>query len=624
MPLQVRVEFAGGCNDRPISTLEVNEFSDCRNVFSRDAVLQNAPIWEPVDNVSLTGNVIFGVGRADGSSVLVFNDYTYAILSAGETPTLSARRPLPGWTGTVEEGEEISGEWLKRGTVLVTSREGYWPVVILPDDTAQTLESLDVRTRRASALTMGLSEQGELFHKNEFPPVRTATRAAVEVTATRRYISIAATEIINKVVIEGTLPATTTAKLWFADEGMIDFDTRENTPDATATAVNNTLTLMADWEVAHGADVDTPFNGDTLAVVGEGQQRIVIELTAPDYDALSITKITGQHTEYLRAILGNRSPHLIAMHLNRLVLAFDDFIQIGLYGRFDGWEFEQERFQQGGDRIEALESHENFLAVFMRDAIYALTGNSYRNWGVDKLCDYSGTTEHRSVVSDLGYLFYDDGNNEPTILAGGGRDVRQVCRHVRQRLKNSRGDNGRPAAHVLANDLVLLMYHGQGDFICYLMDVEALREDRGGAWKVSTWPIDKPGATSVSWSLNDRRVMTVVGGALFRLNPDPEPDERAPATVTYPCVAGDDPTMRTVRRVTVRVSLDCDDDVVLSLVGGASITVPEDRVRALGGACRISLPPLLTPSQLRVSCGRRVLISVTIDYYSRAPGGAGG
>ena len=632
MPNAYIDDFSGGCSDRSPSTLDPNEQELIRNCYSRGGVLRPAPGWERQGAVVPGGyHVVHAVGRPDRTSVLVLasaSDNRVAILSA-DGNTVSPPTIIDGWGGT----REVDATWTPRGTVVVAA--GQWPVVVLPDNTIVTLDSLDVRTRGTDEYRVGVTNEVNLFKKTKDSPQTddfdSEEDEDLTFTAVTEYVSIASTGTFNEVVLKLDDVTGVSATLHFVDD--------EAEPDSdtltfeVVTNADNERVLMAkrDWtpelmaQTSSKAYRDRGTNERDGSTIGVGQVRAFIKLVGQVGKKLKAVEL--RHTQYVREVLLNKQPHLVELHHNRVMLAFNDtFLQFGAYNRLNGWEQRQEYFTTGGDRIKALKTHAGFLAVFMDHAIHAVTGNSDRTWGQAILVDYTGTKTQGSVESDLGYLFFADRTNRIAMLSG--EDVRQVGRHCRDTLTKARG-GGIWATHILEEDTLLLLPHGgpATEPTAFMVDPEALRQDRSGGWKVSFFAIDLPGGpVAASWTTVDRRPMVVVGGTIYRM--DDSPTTVPNMSCRLPLYVGGDPTGNRVRRIVLRVKIEAvsaTDDITMTYLREGlpipPVTVSAAEINRKGGVVRRSVPIFLNVASVLVESRRRPLLSVTMEYFPRYPGG---
>ncbi len=640
MAYSYRQDFSGGVNGRVATALEPVEMEDSLNVYARGGVLEPALGWVLLDAAVPSGKrVLAGVPRPDRTSVVVLHGagagYEYAILAA-DGSALSAARALPGWGGAA--AARVSGVWTPSGTVVVCAAPGLWPVVVLDDNSAVTLESLDVRLRRPGVdYQVGVTALANLFRKDLVSPDVEDLGSGDQVTlaAGQRFVTVASTVTFQAVRLTFDDVAGVAGKLWFLDEdartGATPFD------DADVVAVGSVsgaeLVFEADWDPAMARTSSEGFGGVADAVVGRGQIRAVIRL-AGAYEGKELQAVAVEHRQYLRLVLYGQTPHLVELHRNRVCLAFGDSLQFGPYNRLSGWELRQEYFSYGGDRVVALKSHTGFLAVLMDHAIHAITGNSDENWGVTKLADSVGTAAPESVESDIEWLVFSDRVGRLSMLRGA--DVRQVTRHCARWVDAARG-SGTLATHLIEEELLLVLAHGgavkvtgdalpaaleEGDGLAFVVAPESLRSDVGGGWKVSVFPFIAPGVVAMSWTTVDRRPVVVVGSRLYRL------EGMVPARryVRLPTRSGD-PSGQRVSRVTVTVTVGTPPEgLTLSYVraGGVvlrTVVVGAEEVAQRRGIVRRSVPATLGLVSVIVDSGNQTLLSITVEYYGRHPGG---
>ena len=653
MPLAYRDNFGGGVNERAPALLDVAvEVEDSLNLYSRGGALRRAPGWVDLGPAS-AGRVLAGAGLPDGASVVVLwsetGGYQWALVDtarSGAAPAAAPAEPLRAWPGGAAPAA-VQMRWTPRGTVAVCAQEGCWPYLLdprHPSHPAVLLEERDVRTRAADELDIGVTTKGNLFQAatnlseaetadfdGSVPIALTQTGEATDV----RFLSIACDTAFQQVRLEfGAMVTGMSASLWFVDDGG-RVDMAVEAP-ATASAVGDEITLAVDWSEDLLARSTVAYNGVAGATVGAGDVRAVVELRGVMPGA-TLTRVSVQHAQYLRLVLGNVSPHLVALHRNRLVFGFGNLIQMGMSNRLDGWEPLQEVFQYGGDRLTAIHTHTSFLAVLLAGGVHAVTGDSHYNWGTQKLVDFSGTLASESVASGEGYLVYADADHNLVLLAGA--TVRQVGRHCAAMFAASRG-SGSMALHALTNGMVLLLFHGgeasavsgdvDGDgaavsrWRAFLVDPENLRPDVDGGWRVSVFPFEgPPAAVEQSWTLQDRTPVAVAGGRVYRMEPASAPTQ---AWVKLPGYVSGDPSGHLVRRLTFQVTGGGGSDLVVRYIyGGAlgpALRTASEEVAAQRGIVRWSARPRLGVVSVMVDLGSRLLISVTLDYFRRSPGSA--
>ena len=423
------------------------------------------------------------------------------------------------------------------------------------------------------------------------------------------------------------------------------------TSTAVRDATDNTLTFEVDWDsntlgktstAAFKDEVDDPIPN---ATAGVGWIRAVVELEG-DLTGLRLGErdrefdrdsVQLSHTQYLRVVCSNIAPHLVSYYRNRVVLAFEDTIQFSPYNQIARWEPAQEYFRQGGDRVTGLLAHDNFLAVFQRGAIYAVTGNSDENLGVETLANFSGTTTPASLATDAGFVFYSDVANRLSMLIR-ATDVRQVTRHVQARVDRIVGENGTLAAMVRADDSFLVLAHngpttGDGRS-AFIINPDTLRQDqRTSQWRVSLFPIDLPDPlsepVSLSWQTRERVPVVVVGRYIYSL--DHPTEKMSNSWMRVPLYVGGDASAADVKRVTIKVSVDCDDPLTLRYyaagagyppppAGPVEVTFTAADVFRLRGVVMLTVPVCRDVVEIEVRCGRRVVKSLAMEYHVRESG----
>lgn len=653
-----RDNFAGGACELPLSLLGETEVEDCRNVHARGGVLQQCPEWIPLGVSVPQGKAVkAGVSRPDDTTVLVLWDatagYTVSVVDA-DGATMNDLGDVPDWTAG--DGR-VQGIWNPRGTVLISDQPGNWPAVVLPDDGLDTLDSLNVRVRGEDEYQVGIyngedrlfqssGESGEdVNFKNADPPF------ALSATS---WVTIASDVTFNGITIRLTgTTAGVTGNLYVVDED------GEIASRSTATIDAGALVFNEEWDNELGAVSANRYSIGGVeqegATVGVDGVRMAIELS--NAGSAQIDRIEVRHSQYFRQVCSNVSPHLAAYHRNRLVVAFDNIIQFGFVNDITRWEPRQEYFVQGGDRITAMQSHENFLAVFQRGAVYAVTGSSDRSWAVERLADFSGTDSPDGTASDLGFLLYSDTKHRLTMLLR-ATDVRQIAKHYENKIDQFRGRNGEAAIHPREDDSFLVVYRNgaaqpsdeaseasdrtKDRYVCLLAEPETVRQDpRTAGWRCSLFPVDGPGPDdavhspiTMSWVTRDRVPVVVAGNVMYRFEGPPRGPRKS--WCTLPVYVGGDQSMGDVRRITVQVSVGIADSAGDDGLGGVEVCFyvgvevlgrrlwTADEVYKSQGVLMCTVPVSRAVASACIRGGRRVLLSATLDYVTRVTSGLRG
>ena len=124
--------------------------------------------------------------------------------------------------------------------------------------------------------------------------------------------------------------------------------------------------------------------------------------------AYTVNSIKLAHTQYLRQILANVPPHHGETHNTRLWLAVGTYVQVGQYGSLAGWRQPSKEYLRGTkERVQAVHSVGDALAVFIRSSIFLITGNSEQSWGVTKIDDEYGTIKRDTIQVANGVLWFE-------------------------------------------------------------------------------------------------------------------------------------------------------------------------------------------------------------------------
>ena len=697
MPFGYIDNFAGGMNEREPRTIDEIEVQDCLNVVADGGVFRHAPLWKQLTaTLPADKQVVTGVTRQDGSTVLVFwsnaDQYEYGILNeAGDSisdlaplwrsPTTANPYPLnqnQTPLTVLTEPAPVHGVYTPNGTVLVCEADGYWPFVVfnyndgqpVPSGTrlrfgqyvpvtfdpnlALLLEEQDIRYRQAEDYRVGVQAEERLFspaveagETNNWDPEEDGSQTVTK----DQFVIISSSLPYNFIDIRfaGRNRNLTGVRVWIVDinggSGFRNGVPQDNTVQQIFPSLNNInnfirMQIRMDWDERLAQPSLLNYNQRRAATIGTGQNRIIIQFqfadgTSDEDKTVRLNSLDVRHNQYLRLVCDNKSPHLVTLHRNRVVFAFEDTLQFSPYNRIKRWEPDQEYFREGGTRIKALQSHRNFLAVFMDTAIHAVTGNSYQSRGREKLIDYSGTENPLSTASDLGYLAYEDHSNNINMLLTES-DVRQVLKHVEGRLERTRGRNGKAAFHVLQNDSLILIYHDGDRDTHYVVDPETLREDRGGGWKVSVFPFTGPSGdhtstntVKASWSSLTRIPFCATANHIYRLETNPAVSDLANRQVQYLLALhpGGPPSGYQIQRLVLDIDDSCAHDLSVEYINAfkknrmGQLVYPDAEITRVEGSLLVTVPYSIALLSVDITCaGPRLLRSYAFEYKQTGPG----
>ena len=114
------------------------------------------------------------------------------------------------------------------------------------------------------------------------------------------------------------------------------------------------------------------------------------------------------HTQYLTEIFDFEYPRTIKVHKNHFFLGFENIANHSPYHQATGWRAgDVYYFTEGGRRVEALETHGEYLAVVKDGGIHGIFGNSFANF-YQKYLTKGGTVSTRSVITKGADLFMAD------------------------------------------------------------------------------------------------------------------------------------------------------------------------------------------------------------------------
>jgi hypothetical protein len=144
------------------------------------------------------------------------------------------------------------------------------------------------------------------------------------------------------------------------------------------------------------------------------------------------------HTHYLSQILGDQKPDNVTTHKNHVFMSAQNQVQISAANqiksvpgrsawRADRWEY----FYEGGNKITALRSFNEYLVVVKNSAMFALTGTSWENWGTRPLGKYGGVAK-RGIKSIRGILWMID--HDGLYAFDGGNRVK-VSSHIKDDIE---------------------------------------------------------------------------------------------------------------------------------------------------------------------------------------------
>ena len=445
-----RSDFSGGVSERPPSTLRETVVADSLNLHW-NGVLRPLPSWEPV--ATLPHPVVGGITLPSGK-LLVF---CYDVAAGRHRAYVIPPAGLVAEIADADLGarKRLRATYTHQGVVLTAP--GIWPRLVRDDEAGGWeivgLQDMDRRVRSAFDFRVGpTADQGELFRVGAHDNYRGRLKNEVPYAAVgpALYVAVAAELTFNRVVLKvGAAGSFDVSVNWIRDDGeLLGTAPHEGEPPAVivrldANAANgNTLTFTVPWDDLYATISERPYAGVVGATIGRGQIRALVTMTKVGGDpGFELRSVSLEHTEYLRQIMGVEPPRLAISHRDRLWLAGGIFTQLSPVNRLEGWRAgDQEYYRAGGDRIEAMLSHERELLVFKRNAIFAVTGNSYHDWGKDKVLDNTGTSAVDGVLSVQGVVVYEDVSGRLAMLLQG--EPRYITRHLADELGRNRGAGG--------------------------------------------------------------------------------------------------------------------------------------------------------------------------------------
>lgn len=619
MPIVHRRDFSYGVSDRPPSTLDARELCDSRNLWWRGVLEPCPgwePIPGPIPD-GATGPpaaempngiaALDGCGCPDGSSLVVghrADAVTEAPLppdaAAGyhvyelsetedaerETWTVTHVGRLP-WGDAAGDELEVSFAAHRDGVVIAdatdpeeapatwTPAARNWPAVVTGAPGALsvvTIESLAVQERAWQEFRVGVSDQAGRFvtSEDEAQPDdwngTAGRRKALTLTDDVHWLSISSDLVFNRVRLQvdpTTAQAVREAQLRFVSAAGNDAGSVRADPDAKTDVVDadGWIELHVDWSPALAAraaparPVRAPFNGVEQATIGRDDIRAVVDVRLASGVPATLWTLELAHDQYLRVVMGE-PPHLAALHNDRLWLATARYAQPSFVNNMTRWDpDDSEYFQGGGDRIEAMVSHRDYLLVLKQRACWAVTGNSFRNQGVVKLADNTGSVARRCVAGPR-IAIYLDLRFDLVVVTDG--QTATATAHVHGRLKAALHPK-RTALHWLDHGALAvappkrkpLPETGETDGACFWIDPEPRPAADGGV-RLGLFPVDGPGEVKASWGTADRGVTALVDNQVYRWRAATAlPLPRMRTQVDAPLYAGGPPEATAPRRVSI-------------------------------------------------------------------------
>lgn len=314
--------------------------------------------------------------------------------------------------------KEVEFEALNGNVVGVSADGSDWPLLIDWDGSVlriRNLEAADVRERGNSTWIAGQwddSEPAGSEYVADTPDAQDAAGAddfliAMNATNDDGFV-VAADHTFNKIVLGSAqqMTGSPVAAYYFWNPTTKAKEAFTPTTVPTYTDAEADRTIEWDWELV----VDSGFYNDESATAETQFKKrypIWVQFSTAPSNTVGCDTVAISHTQYLRQILEATKPHLVRQHGNRIFLAVGIYTLIGRINGVTNWHVDDtEYFQEGGAKITAMVSFGAHLAVFKERAIFHLTGNSYKNWGKDKLWEGMGTIESRAAISTKGVVCF--------------------------------------------------------------------------------------------------------------------------------------------------------------------------------------------------------------------------
>lgn len=169
-----------------------------------------------------------------------------------------------------------------------------------------------------------------------------------------------------------------------------------------------TPTEEPDWTTGGASTLkfDFPFDENNIpdwrpwgsSLVPNVNQRYALRITFTGGSSITAGTIQVEMDQYLRLVLSNEKPERVAVYSDRLLLISGNIINFSPVNKIYDWRSDEiEYFQEGGDTILHAEGFPGMLLIFKPRGIYAMTGNSYKNYQ-KQLVSVEGPRAPQSVV----------------------------------------------------------------------------------------------------------------------------------------------------------------------------------------------------------------------------------
>lgn len=498
-------DFRGGYSSNlPPELMPENMLSEGTNLYWKGK-LQGRPGWTNLStDATINGGTVRGFCRAyindSWVNVVALDDGSNVNFYYGDTGSYTAIDNTYDWT----TGTQVEMRYMASQRVVIAVNGADKPAIIYYDSawTIENLETYDAIERGDDEWYAGLWDNSEAI------PFVDDTEHAQDTVVDNFQIAVGGSNndgfyvsgvtVFNKVEIKNcpafdgspvaeyayyagdntwTTFTPTTAPSWAATEGdkTLEFDLPF---DTDGTLLWKTYGDLSDQQ-------------DPAGAAGGALNRYIIRVrftTAPTSNQ-SADRLELSMTQYLSLILLNDKPHLVEIHKDRVFLATGNAFRFSPPNQVKGWSSRDiEYCDEGGRKIIAMVSADDYLAVFKEAAVYRYYGTTTRNFVLRK-SNSEGAVSARGAAligSAVAYVAEDG------IRALVGENSVLVSRHIQSDFDSWTHAN----AAIVNWDGNALISFPSNDVMLWV-DPDTLREDTSdaGEGRVSFWKWSGPAVT---------------------------------------------------------------------------------------------------------------------------------
>jgi hypothetical protein len=433
------IDWRGGyCTDVPNELLTDNELKIAENCYWDNGLKKRSGIESLA---TLSGNIV-GLTRE-------FIDpdwYTIAAIDLGSGTAF--RYGISTITGSINYASGTSYfptlatnvQFARLGEKIVGVSEYFRPALFYASNSllmAMNLETYDSRNRASLNWTAGqVDSSGNYTSDTErLQSNGTASFSICSNTGTSGFYT-ACDFTFSKIAMLGLTAMTGTFTVnyeYWNGTSFTSIISMNNTPDWTATG-----STVIEFEIptgSFGSVLWTPIATNVADLSGKYAARVRFSgnTNVPVANG-------GQlwHTHYLSQIMARENPHNVATHKNHVFLAAGNQVQISVANKLTDWrEDRYEYFFEGGERINAMFSAGDFLAVFKDNAMYGLFGNSWQSWSTKKIA-LNGSSWVNGGAVGLNVIVFAEKTSasKVTIFLFDGQAMISVSKHIASELSN--------------------------------------------------------------------------------------------------------------------------------------------------------------------------------------------